>query len=704
MRACIVFMMLVPLGAATRNTQMSKSAIAKVIQMLTDMQAKGKKEKQDEQVRFATFKQFCKSTGTEKVKAIAAGKDEIEQLNAAIGKAEADVQEITEFVAGLDQDVATWTDDLAKAREERKKQKAAFDEAHKEYVDSIAAVERAVELLKKGPGQSFAQVAKDMDSFLQINGASLSLHKRKLLMSFLQRESPGAKLLQEGAFLDDGVAPPEVAAFESSSGGIIEMVEKLGEKFDDEKMALEKREANQRSAFNMMQADLEGSIETAGMERGMKESAKAQRLEDAAASKGDLGDTTSALAEDEKYLKDLNSECAQKEFDYTNRQEIRQGEIEAIGKAIEIMSSTMAAGEKHLGFAQRAVSLAQFRSKQHSFQDVQAAAANFLREQAENMKSSSLLLLATKVGADPFKKVKKMIQDMITKLMEEANADAEQKAFCDAEMGTNKQTRDRKTEESENLKADIEEYTAAIAKLAEESSGLSDDIAAVDAAIEKATSERDAEKAKNQETIKEATTAEAAVGQALALLKEFYEKAAEPIEQPAPQQGPIKYDNRALQLLKGGAAAAAFLQGRVPGAPEMEEGQYTGMANGGVLGLMEVVQSDFAKVLSETTASEADAARAYEEFMADSSQDKAVKETDLKHKATSKSEKESALATAKKDLRITQEELMAALQYYEKLKPTCEAKVMSYEEKVAQRKAEIESLQEALEILSGTNI
>merc|ERR1719160_1819736 len=194
-----------------------------------------------------------------------------------------------------------------------------------------------------------------------------------------------------------------------------------------------------------------------------------------------------------------------------------------------------------------------------------------------------------------------------------------------------------KTEESESLKADIEEYTAAIAKLGEEITGLSDDIAAVDAAIEKATSERDAEKAKNQETIKEATTAEAAVGQALQILKEFYEKAAQPIEQPAPQQGPIKYDNRALQLLKGGAAAAALLQARVPGAPEMEEGQYTGMANGGVLGLMEVVQSDFAKVLSETTASEADAQRVYEEFMADSSQDKAVKETDLKHKVTAKS-------------------------------------------------------------------
>merc|ERR1719272_1529565 len=104
-----------------------------------------------------------------------------------------------------------------------------------------------------------------------------------------------------------------------------------------------------------------------------------------------------------------------------------------------------------------------------------------------------------------------MIQDMLTKHMEEANEDAEHKAFCDAEMGTNQQTRGRKTEESETLKADIEEYSAAISKLGEEIAGLSNDIAAVDAAVGKATADRDAEKAKNQETITESTQAEAAV-------------------------------------------------------------------------------------------------------------------------------------------------------------------------------------------------
>merc|ERR1719506_3532880 len=133
----------------------------------------------------------------------------------------------------------------------------------------------------------------------------------------------------------------------------------------------------------------------------------------------------------------------------------------------------------------------------------------------------------------------------------------------------------------------------------------------------------------------------------------------------------------------------------------MESGSYTGMANGGALGLMEVCQSDFEKLLAETESAEADSVKVYDEFMADSAQDKAVKETDQKHKVAEKSTKESDKATALKDLRITQEELHAAMEYYEKLKPDCEVKVMSYAEKKAAREAEIESLKEALTLLVG---
>merc|ERR1719465_269046 len=100
-------------------------------------------------------------------------------------------------------------------------------------------------------------------------------------------------------------------------------------------------------------------------------------------------------------------------------------------------------------------------------------------------------------------------------------------------------------------------------------------------------------------------------------------------------------------------------------------------------------------------ATETEAAKDFDTFIADSKQDKAVKTTDQTHKAASKQEKESNLATAHKDLRITQEELHAAMEYYEKLKPDCEKAAPTYAEKKAAREAEIESLKEALELLVG---
>merc|ERR1719174_308865 len=104
---------------ATANSQQVKSPVAKVVSMLNDMLAKGKKEKQDEMVRFAAFKQFCESTAAEKAKNIATAKEEIEQLSATIAKAQADVVEITKYVAGLESDIATWSADFATNNEER---------------------------------------------------------------------------------------------------------------------------------------------------------------------------------------------------------------------------------------------------------------------------------------------------------------------------------------------------------------------------------------------------------------------------------------------------------------------------------------------------------------------------------------------------------------------------------------------------------
>jgi len=104
------------------------------------------------------------------------------------------------------------------------------------------------------------------------------------------------------------------------------------------------------------------------------------------------------------------------------------------------------------------------------------------------------------------------------------------------------------------------------------------------------------------------------------------------------------------------------------------------------------------------TRAEASAQKEYDEFMDDFSDDKAKKATDIEHKTAKKQDESQALQTAQEDLAGTQEELDAALQYFDKLKPSCVDSGVSYGNRLARRKEEIASLQEALEILNGKEI
>merc|ERR1711865_1009349 len=103
-------------------------------------------------------------------------------------------------------------------------------------------------------------------------------------------------------------------------------------------------------------------------------------------------------------------------------------------------------------------------------------------------------------------------------------------------------------------------------------------------------------------------------------------------------------------------------------------------------------------------ASEASASKEYDTFMTDSKVDKTKKATDIEHKTAKKQDEEQALTQKRADLEGTQKELDAALAYFDKLKPSCVDSGVSFEDRVARRKEEIESLQEALKILNGEDL
>merc|ERR1719182_1080312 len=194
---------------------------------------------------------------------------------------------------------------------------------------------------------------------------------------------------------------------------------------------------------------------------------------------------------------------------------------------------------------------------------------------------------------------------------------------------------------------------------------LSKEQADLTRAMSEATAQRNKEKATNTDTMKDAAAGEEAVKAALTVLKEFY------------------------------ASQGSFLQ-QVP-----EMAAYKGMssAKGGVVGMLEVIVSDFVRLFADTKAAEDSAAKEYAEFMSDAkASNKAKHDLEFKTKLK-KEEAQFQKGRVSKDLKATQEELDKALEYQEYLKPVCLEVHVSYEERVARRKEEIEALKEAYDIL-----
>lgn len=676
---------------------MAVTPVQKVIELLNGMEAKGNEEKLEERKAFAKFKTFCDMQGKEKQKLIQAATDKISDLEAQIAKAQAMADELGTDIAGLDSDLATWSNEMNGAKAQRKQEREDYEASHTDYSDSISAIDRAVEVLKSREGDvkqakgeslvvSTAVLSKLMEQ------RSLPAPAKQALQSYLQLQSGDAEGEQ---------APPEANAYEFQSGSVVGLLEKLLLKFEDERRQLDKEEMNMRHAHEQMCQSWTDNIAYAEKTKAEKVAAKEELLAEVAAAKGDMTETQENKKADQMYLQDLTSTCQVKSDEYEKRQKLRDQEIAAIQKAIEIISSPAVAGsaDKHLpsaaflqGARQSALVFSQLRATGSLASDdswnaasAQVAAAAFLVKQAKKTASSLLTTLAGHASSDPFDKVTRMIKDLIVRLQEEANAEADHKEWCDKEVSENKESRDTLSAEVESLSAKEEELSALEVTLAAEAKELAEAIADIDKAIKEATEDRAEERAKNEATIADANGGKAAVTQALEILKKFYAKASE--------------------------ATALFQrqhQGQVPEGdlPSTWDASYTGMQSetGGVMGMLEVIQSDFARLEAETSYDEDKAKRNHEKFLEDSEVDKATKDRTMRHKGYKRESTLRILRETKKDLDSSQEMLAAALKYYEKLKPSCIDSGLSYKERVQQREEEIQSLKEALKILEGENL
>merc|ERR1719284_2223923 len=105
----------------------------------------------------------------------------------------------------------------------------------------------------------------------------------------------------------------------------------------------------------------------------------------------------------------------------------------------------------------------------------------------------------------------------------------------------------------------------------------------------------------------------------------------------------------ASQEFYNSAAGATSLVQIQKKQPEIFDAPYTGMQSnaGGVVGMIEVIQSDFARLEAETMSAEAASQKEYDQFMHDSEVDKTAKSKDIEHKSAKKQNEEQALTEKK---------------------------------------------------------
>merc|ERR1719420_1631217 len=199
--------------------------------------------------------------------------------------------------------------------------------------------------------------------------------------------------------------------------------------------------------------------------------------------------------------------------------------------AVDVMEDDV--GDLSLSFLQKGTPRSRVAKLLQS-SDSQAAALDakrvraiaVLAEEGKKLGSTMLVSLALKLGPDPFKKVKGLIQALIERLLKEMADEAGHKGFCDTELGKAKTTRNFQLEKTQKLNSELEGLEVKKEKLEETIETLTAELKDLSSSLEKATDMRAKEKEENAMSLKDAKEGLEAIKQAIGVLKEFYKGAA----------------------------------------------------------------------------------------------------------------------------------------------------------------------------------
>jgi hypothetical protein len=654
-------------GAAVVNgleLDMDKNRpVSKVITLLKDMQKQLEKESEDDEAIYDKMACWCKTNDAEKTKAIEEAEQRIADLTASIEEGTAKSSSLTAEIKNLEKEVAANQQALDKATALRQKQLAEFNEEEKDLLQSIQALKNAVTVLTKH-NKSFVQMDESE------GGASVSIahvmqhafkkHSKSLLQVITPSQHASVQQFIQAAL--SGKAP----AYANQSGEIFGILQNMQETFEANLSQSQKEEMENQKAYEDLKAAKEAEIAAGQEQIDTKTDELAATDEKLAQDKQDIEDTRNSLSADEKYLMDLKEKCQQTDAEWEQRQKTRTEEIAAVSEALKFLSSDDAHDlfTSTFNFVQMTVG--------------QKAVRNQAARVIENVSVDKprLAAIAQSIRLDAFTKVKKAIDDMVAALLQEKADEIKHKDFCVDGLHENEKDTTEQERNKSDLIAKIDELSGRIASLASAIADLTAQIEESQVQLKRAGEDREKQNLEFQKTVQDQRATMKLLGQAMNVLKSFYEKNAKGVA--LAQQEPVG-----------------------PPPPAGFKSYANNAGGGGVIAMITQIINDAKAMEAEAIHDEEDAQAAYESFLQGTNESIAAKQRDIVSKEQAKATAEGDKATAETGLDDTETQLAQLANEAADLHKACDFTLKNFDIRQEGRDQEVEALRQAKAILSG---
>jgi len=646
--------------------------VSKVITLLKDMMKQLEKEAQEDEEIYDKLACWCETNDKEKTKAIADAEAKIEDLTTKIEELTALSAQLNTEIKNLESEVAKNQEALDKATAIREKQLAEFNAEEKDSLEAISALKAAITVLSKHHGGAFLQGAhSSMASVAMTLQRQMQQHAPLLkgIITPSQRKAVAAFIQAPQDYFD--AKPTFKQSYAPQSGEIFGILRQMLETFEANLAQSQKEENENQKTYEELKAAKEAEI-AAGQEQIDKKTAElADTDEKNAQAKEDIEDTKKSLAADEEFLMMLKEKCSMTDKEWEERQKTRQLEMEAVSKALAVLS-----GDDAHDLFTRTFNPALMQTEVAIASKKREQASNLLSRAAKRLNSPRLSALAYRVRLDAFTRVKKAIDDMIAQLLKEKADEIKHKDFCVDEFNTNQLQTEKKEREKSDLIAKIEDLEMTIKALTEAIAKLKDEIAEMQVQMKRAGEDREQENKEFQTTVADQRETQRLLKAALSILQDFYGK------------------------------KAALLQGRKqepagPPPPPGFEAYKKNAASGGVMDMIQQIISDAKAMESEAIRSEEDAQKAYEDFVKETNASIEAKSKEIVNKSEQKAKAETDLVETKEAKEAVMLELEQLSNYNAELHQSCDFVMKNFDLRQTARDEEVEALKQAKAILSG---